>query len=116
MNKKYLTQRKNQILSQIHTIEPFIQGTLNQIRRVCGAKNCKCSKGQKHLGWYLTWKEDRKTKTIYVPKGRIEEVKKWIKEYNRLKRLILEMSFVQRQSLKTIKNNHKGGDKWQRSY
>jgi hypothetical protein len=53
----------------------FLKGNTVTIRRVCGNKNCRCSRpGKKHISMYIGKKENNTTKMIYVPKKLEEEV------------------------------------------
>lgn len=54
---------------------------------------------QRGGGCHLTIKEDGKTRTVYVPKERAQQVRASIREYRRIKRLLgeitrLEMALV----------------------
>ena len=65
-------------LKQMAQIGPFVEGTLSEYKRA----------GRKASSWHLTYKIEGKTHTVYVPVGMVEEVRKWTKEYRRLKELI----------------------------
>jgi len=71
---------------------PVLAASLVIIRKQCGRPGCRCQRGQKHPGHYLTYKEKGKTRTVYVPLDLVEEVKGWIEEHRRLKRLTQEIS------------------------
>lgn len=49
-----------------------------------------------HTSLYLTDKVGGKTRTLYVPLSRLEEVKEWNKNYKVAKRLLAELSEIQR--------------------
>ena len=46
-------------------------------------------------GWHVTWKEDGKTRTVYVPKDLKEEVEASIQEHRRIKQLLAEITRLQ---------------------
>jgi hypothetical protein len=71
---------------------PVLAASLVTIRRVCGNPRCRCARGQRHAGFYLTQREKGKTKTTYVPVDLVPEVRQWIQEYRRLKGLIAEIT------------------------
>jgi hypothetical protein len=71
---------------------PLLAASLVTIRRACGNPNCRCARGHKHPGHYLTWKIKAKTHTAYVPLDLLPEVKLWTQEHRRLKQLIREVS------------------------
>lgn len=43
-------------------------------------------------GWQLTLKEEGKTRTVYVPQALMEEVRASIREHQRLRKLLMEIS------------------------
>jgi hypothetical protein len=45
-----------------------------------------------HQAHHLSFKERGKTRTVYVPKDLVPEVQSWVAEYQRLKRLLAEVS------------------------
>jgi hypothetical protein len=65
-------------LKQIAQIGPFVEGSLCAFKRA----------GRKSLSWHLTYKLKGKTRTVYVPVGMVEEVRRWTEQYRRLKQLI----------------------------
>jgi hypothetical protein len=74
---------------QIAQIGPFVEGSLCAFRRA----------GRKSPSWHLTYKLKGKTRTVYVPVGMVEEVRRWTEQYRRLKQLIRKET---RQSLAII--------------
>jgi hypothetical protein len=79
-------------LKRVAASKPVLAASLVSIARVCGQPGCRCTRGYKHRGWYLTHKVRGKTHTIYVPVDFTEEVRSWIEEHRRLKRLLQEIS------------------------
>lgn len=71
---------------------PVLAASLVTIRRTCGNPNCRCARGHKHLGHYLTWKVHGKTRTAYVPVDLVPQVKLWIQEHRRLKQLVHQIT------------------------
>ncbi len=83
------TARRQAALRRIAQIGPFLEGSL------CAFKRPGC----KTPGWHLTFKQQAKTRTVYVPMDLVPEVKQWTRTYKALKKLIREVS---RQSLALI--------------
>ena len=79
-------------VKQLKATGPLLAGSLVQIAKHCGRPGCHCQTGEKHVGWYLTRYWRGKTKTIYVPLDMVEEVRSWIAEHRRLKRLMQEIT------------------------
>lgn len=79
-------------LKQVAASKPLLAASLVSVRRVCGEPSCHCHQGEKHLAHQLTYKVRGKTQTVYVPVDFTEEVRSWIEEHRRLKRLLQEIS------------------------
>lgn len=77
---------------QLQARGPVLAASLVTIRRACGNPNCRCARGHKHPGHYLTWKVKAKTHTAYVPVELLPQVKQWTQEHRRLKQLIRELT------------------------
>jgi hypothetical protein len=81
-------------LRQLTARGPLLGASLVQIGRHCGRPGCHCQTGTKHVSWYLTSKVAGKTRTVYVPKDLVEEVRRWVMEHRRLKGLMHEISLL----------------------
>ena len=84
--------RRDAKLKQLAACRPFVAASLCEVRRRCGNPNCKCARGEVHRAHVLTRKVNGRTETVHVPKGLLGEVKQWVREYRRIKRLIRETS------------------------
>ena len=85
------------ILARLRTIGPFLEGSLTIGTKRCGRPTCRCAtEGPLHETALLTWKEQQKTCTLYIPIALREEVAAWVAECQRLKELIHAMSAAQR--------------------
>lgn len=71
--------------------KPVLAATLTQVRKRCGLATCRCRQGQPHLAWHLTYKVKGRTRTVYVPKDLLDDVRSWIEEHKRLKALLDEV-------------------------
>lgn len=71
---------------------PVLAASLVTIAKTCGRLGCHCQRGEKHTGNYLTFKEEGKTRTVYVPLELLEDVKAWVAEHQRMKKLSQEIS------------------------
>lgn len=74
-------------LKEFRPKSPVLAATLVLVQRRCGRPGCHCQKGQRHPTHYLTFKEEGKTRSVYVPQDLLPEVQSWIQEHRRLKRL-----------------------------
>lgn len=71
---------------------PVLAASLGEYTHRCGTPSCRCHHGGPlHVGQHLTYKEDGKTRTVYVPRELLPEVRAWIAEHRRLKTLLKEI-------------------------
>lgn len=57
------------LLQQVLRPSPMIGGSLYQMHRRCGNPRCKCARGNLHASWYLSRRQENRTKLTYI--GRI---------------------------------------------
>ena len=76
------TQARDYALRQIAHVGPFLEGALCQFQRPGCAKP----------GWHLTFKQQGRTRTVYVPMELVTDVKSWTRNYKHLKRLIRQVT------------------------
>ena len=95
-------------LEHLRKIKPFIQASLNITKKRCGNPRCRCvQEGPLHEVALLTWKEEKRTRTLYVPIELRQEVERWVQEGKLLKRLVGEVSQAQREFLTSKKKSRK---------
>jgi hypothetical protein len=80
---------------------PILAASLVWNGKRCGRPGCRCARGDKHMAWYLTYKERAKTRTVYVPVDLVKEVRRWIEEHRRLKLLSQEISALSIEMVRT---------------
>src|SRR4030043_1036027 len=101
-------ERGKRALDRLRKIKPFVQASLNLTKKRCGNPRCRCSQeGPLHEVALLTWKEEKRTRTLYVPIELRQEVAKWVQEGKLLKRLVAEGSPGQRGFLISKKKRRK---------
>lgn len=101
-------ERGKRALDRLRKIKPFVQASLNLTKKRCGNPRCRCSQeGPLHEVALLTWKEEKRTRTLYVPIELRQEVAKWVQEGKLLKRLVAEVSQAQREFLISKKKRRK---------
>ena len=102
-------ERGRRALLRLRKIRPFVQASLSITKKRCGNPRCRCAKeGPLHEVALLTWKEEKRTHTLYVPRHLRKEVKAWVQEGKLVKRLIAEISQAQREFLTTRKKSKRG--------
>jgi len=80
-------------LKKLGLRSPLLAASLGVYTHRCGRSTCRCHHGGPlHTGQHLTFHgPGNKTRTVYVPKDLIVEVRAWIAEHKRLKGLLKEI-------------------------
>ena len=71
-----LDEQRRNLLRQVLRPFPMVSGSLFQMRRQCGNPRCKCARGELHASWYLSRRQEGKTKLTYI--GRV--VPDWLQK------------------------------------
>ena len=79
-------------LKQLAATGPVLAASLTRIAKRCGRPSCHCAHGTPHTAYHLTYKDRGKSKTVYVPLDLVDEVRKWLDEYKRIKQLLKQIS------------------------
>ena len=91
----YLLRMLQSRLKKLVTPSPILAATFGTYTHRCGRPACRCHHGGPlHTGQHLTFKEHGKTRSVYVPKDLLPEVRAWIAEHKRLKRLLHEIHLL----------------------
>lgn len=89
--------------------QPFIAGGLVKMARTCGKPNCKCTRGQKHVSWYLSTRHGQARKMISIPRQWEKDVFAWVKTY---KEIMQQMDIIAQHCLERfVLSGKAGGEK-----
>jgi hypothetical protein len=79
-------------LKKLATSSPVLAASLGTYTHRCGRPACRCHHGgPRHTAQHLTFKENGKTRSVYVPQALLPEVRQWLAEHRRLKQLLHEI-------------------------
>jgi hypothetical protein len=79
-------------LKKLATSSPILAASFGTYTHRCGRTSCRCHHGGPlHTGQHLTFKEAGKTRSVYVPKELLPEVRTWLAAHQRLKALLHEI-------------------------
>ncbi|HLY65568.1 MAG TPA: DUF6788 family protein [Chloroflexota bacterium] len=82
-------------LKKLATATPILAASLSAYTHRCGRPACRCHHGGPlHTGQHLTFKERGKTRSVYVPKDLLPEVRSWVAQHQRLKLLLKEIHLL----------------------
>ena len=98
-HNKMIKNRKIALMKKVSKVGPIMEGSLAVTERMCGQTTCVCRRGKKHRAMYLTWKEDGKTRSMYIPVAKQKEALEMSRNYKRLKVLIRKLSDLHKKAL-----------------
>ena len=97
-----LDEQKTKTLEIIKSLDNVIKGSIIEMKRFCGKKNCKCAKTKiTHKSLFLSFRYKGKTKMIPIKKEQILEIKARISNYKELKAAIDELTRINAELLRS---------------
>ena len=82
-------------LKKLATTSPILAASFAAYTHRCGRPMCRCHHGGPlHTGQHVTFNDRGKTRSVYVPKELVTEVRAWIVEHKRLKQLLQEIHLL----------------------
>jgi hypothetical protein len=79
-------------LKRLAGTRPLLAGSLGLVYRRCGTPSCRCHHGgPKHAAYQLTFKDQGRSRSVYVPKDLVEEVRQWLAAQHHLDHLLHEI-------------------------
>lgn len=93
--EQLLAQRR-ELLRKIGRISNLIRGSVVVSTTRCGKARCKCSRGKEfeHRVVYVSVVVGGKRRNVAIPPERLSEVRGWSEQYQRLKRIVDELSEI----------------------
>jgi hypothetical protein len=78
------TPKTGRQLQALARLQPMLAGSLVGQYVTCGKPRCRCTRGQKHGPlYYLYWKEQGRSRSLYVPREKVSELRRQIQNYRR---------------------------------
>jgi hypothetical protein len=81
-NRRFLNASRRQQRQAFFDPFPVLAGSLVKQYVICGKSGCRCQRGQKHGPlFYLYWKEQGRSRSLYVPREKAVEIRRQIQDY-----------------------------------
>lgn len=93
----HLAAEERKIVSRIHWLinKPgVLRASLVRMKRKCGNKNCRCTKGKLHESWYLYQSKSGKPRMLYVPGKWEKDAIGWVKKNKEIRDLLNQLSQI----------------------
>ncbi len=88
-----LRKRHQALQARLQDHLDFLIGSVVTYRLKC-SKHCHCNQGKGHVGFYLSTKQAGKTRNLYLPKDLVKEARRRSRAYDKLKRILKDLSQV----------------------
>jgi hypothetical protein len=97
-----LRQRRQGLAQQLPPVTETLRGSLVERYVTCGNPACKCAKGERHGPvWYLTVTlGPGKTTGGIVTSDKVEQVRGWVQNYQKVKEHLEKISEINRELLR----------------
>jgi len=96
-------RRFRQPLQALTKSFPIVGGSLVRQYVLCGKAGCRCQRGEKHGPlYYLYWKEQGRSRSLYIPREKVAELRRQIQDYRRLQK---ELAHLVRRQLREWQRN-----------
>jgi hypothetical protein len=106
-----LRRRREGLAKVLPPLSEIMRGSLMERYLTCGNPDCKCARGERHGPvWYLSVTLDQSHRSgSTVPAEHLEQVRRWIENYHRVKEQLEKISEINRELLRRQKNQRKRG-------
>jgi hypothetical protein len=104
-----LQRRREGLTKLVPPLGEVLRGTLMERYLTCGNPGCKCARGQRHGPiWYLSVTLDQSHRAgCTVPGDQVEQVRRWIQNYHRVKENLEKISAINRELMRRQKDKNK---------
>src|SRR5258708_22799485 len=103
-----LRNRREGLTRVLAPLGEVLRGSLMERYLTCGNPNCKCARGERHWPvWYLSVTLNRSHRAgCRVPGDQVEQVRRWIENYHRVKENPQTTSDINRELMRRRKNQN----------
>jgi hypothetical protein len=100
-----LRSRRQGLTKLMPPLGEILRGSLMERYLTCGKPDCKCARGERHGPiWYLSVSLDQSHRTgRTVASAQVEQVRRWIANYHRVKQHLEKISEINRELLQREK-------------
>jgi hypothetical protein len=104
-----LRKRREGLTKVLPPLSEIMRGSLMERYWTCGNPECKCARGERHGPvWYLSVTLDQAHRAgSTVPAEQVEQVRRWIENYHRVKEHLEKISNINRELLRRQKHRSK---------
>lgn len=98
---KKLQMKKKLLIKKLGKCEDLVKGSISSVCSSCQRGKCICKIKSGKLLYRLTYKDENQvSKTVYIHKSKLPEIKKMIKNFEKARKIIDELITVNIQIFK----------------
>ena len=90
------------LLFEMLRAQPFLRGSVYELRTCCGKPSCVCQRGERHRRWVLSESLAGKTRLRVVPQAELERWRRWSSSYRDFRRRRAEFVKITRRILEDL--------------
>lgn len=85
---KDLIQERSDLLQNLNKLGQCLRGSITHVCATCNRANCVCKEKSSRRSYRLTFKDsNQKTKTLYIPRGKLGEIRKMVANYKQMRKI-----------------------------
>ena len=85
-------RKRNTLVKKMLQTPDFVRGSITSVCSTCNRARCICKKESSRRAYRLTYKSaGQKTRTVYVRRDRLPELRKMLDNYAQLQKLIEQL-------------------------
>ncbi len=89
---KQLESRFTKALNEAMGVrKEVLAASLSKTHKVCGKPNCKCTRGDKHVVYQLSWTEDGRRRSAHIRAGELSKIQAAVARYRHLRKRRAEL-------------------------
>ena len=90
-----ITKKQSSLVNQLAECRNMMKGSITAVCSRCNRANCTCKNKLNRKAYRLTFKDkNQKTQILYVPKKRLDEVKRMLKNYSKSWAIIDQLIYI----------------------
>ena len=94
-------RKRSRLMEKVVGNLDMVQGSVVEKYIRCGRGNCRCQEGKGHGPfYYLSFRENGKTKLIYIPEDEVPRVVEQVEQFKRFKQAGSQISKLNREILR----------------
>lgn len=93
--KKTMAEAEKKLVEQLVDVlraGRVMRGNTVIMRRKCGGKNCRCTRGELHESLYVGQGTEGTTRMAYVPADWEADIKEWVRRHHIVRKLLDRLS------------------------